>query len=116
LAVRLADIRGEALVVVGIPRGGVAAEVAGALGAPLDVVVVRKIGAPGRPEYAIGALAEGDVSVISDEAVRGVDWARSTSTWWWRVLGASTPVQVSSGARRTMQNRCARIAASSARP
>jgi hypothetical protein len=74
LAVRLADIRGEALVVVGIPRGGVAvaAEVAGALGAPLDVVVVRKIGAPGKPEYAIGALAEGDVSVISDEAVRGV--------------------------------------------
>ena len=74
LAARLADIRGEDLVVVGIPRGGVAvaAEVAGALGAPLDVVVVRKIGAPGKPEYAIGALAEGDVSVISHEAVRGV--------------------------------------------
>ena len=74
LAARLADIRGEDLVVVAIPRGGVAvaAEVARALGAPLDVVVVRKIGAPGKPEYAIGALAEGDVSVISDEAVRGV--------------------------------------------
>jgi predicted phosphoribosyltransferase/dienelactone hydrolase len=54
-------------VVVGIPRGGVpvAAEVARALDAPLDVTVVRKIGAPQTPEYAIGALAEGGVHVLS---------------------------------------------------
>jgi putative phosphoribosyl transferase len=47
--------------VLGIPRGGVivAAEVADALGAPLDVVVTRKIGAPGNPELAVGAIAPG---------------------------------------------------------
>jgi predicted phosphoribosyltransferase len=72
LAVPLERLRDERPVVVGIPRGGVpvAAEVARALGAPLDVTVVRKIGAPQNPEYAIGALAEGGVCVLSDEAVR----------------------------------------------
>ena len=50
----------------------VAAEVARSLGAPLDVVVVRKVGAPENPEYGIGALAEGGVSLISDEAVRAL--------------------------------------------
>jgi putative phosphoribosyl transferase len=60
--------------VVGIPRGGVpvAAEVARALDAPLDVAVVRKIGAPQNPEYAIGALAEGGVHVLSEDAVRAL--------------------------------------------
>lgn len=53
-------------VVLALPRGGVkvAAEVARVLAAPLDVVVVRKIGHPSWPELAIGALAEGDVSVV----------------------------------------------------
>jgi putative phosphoribosyl transferase len=50
----------------------VAAEVASALGAPLDVVVVRKIGAPLNPEYGIGALAEGGVGVLDREAVRAL--------------------------------------------
>ncbi len=65
---------GERPIVVGIARGGlpVAAEVARALGAPLDVVVVRKIGAPGNPEYGIGALAEGGVEVVSEGAVRAL--------------------------------------------
>jgi len=59
-------------VVLGLARGGVpvAYEVAQALGAPLDVLVVRKIGAPGNPEYGIGAIAEGDVAVFNQEAVR----------------------------------------------
>ncbi|MGA2165773.1 MAG: phosphoribosyltransferase family protein [Solirubrobacteraceae bacterium] len=72
LAALLSALRREHPVVVGIPRGGVpvAAEVARALMAPLDVVLVRKIGAPGNPEYAIGALAEGDVLVIDKESVR----------------------------------------------
>lgn len=58
-------------VVVAIPRGGVpvAAEVARALSAPLDIVVVRKLGAPGNPEYAIGALAEGRASYVDRQAV-----------------------------------------------
>ena len=51
------------LVVLGLPRGGVpvAFEVARALGAPLDVLVVRKIGMPGQPELAIGAIASGNI-------------------------------------------------------
>lgn len=53
----------EDVVVLGLPRGGVtvAAEVADVLGAPLDVLVVRKIGVPGQPELAMGALAGGTV-------------------------------------------------------
>lgn len=74
LATRLERFRDEQPVIIGIPRGGVpvAAEVARALGAPLDVAVVRKIGAPQNPEYAIGALAEGGVRVLSDETARAI--------------------------------------------
>jgi predicted phosphoribosyltransferase/dienelactone hydrolase len=74
LAALLGDFGRENPVVVGVPRGGipVAAEVASALAAPLDVVVVRKIGAPANPEYAIGAVAEGHVSVVSREVVRAL--------------------------------------------
>ncbi len=54
-------------VVLGLPRGGVivAAEVARMLDAPMDVIVVRKLGAPGQPELAIGAIGEGDVRVMN---------------------------------------------------
>ena len=57
--------------VLGIPRGGVvvAAPVARALGAPLDVVIPRKMGAPGNPELAIGAVAPG-IIVLHERAVR----------------------------------------------
>ncbi|MGP8124896.1 MAG: phosphoribosyltransferase [Nitrososphaerales archaeon] len=64
LAAALTEFKGRDLVVLGIPRGGVvvADEVAKALGAPLDIVVTRKIEAPGEPEYALGAVTqEGDV-------------------------------------------------------
>lgn len=56
--------------VLGLPRGGVpvALEVAHALKAPLDVMVVRKLGVPGHEEFAMGAIASGDVSVL-DEAL-----------------------------------------------
>jgi len=58
-------------VVFGLPRGGVvvAARVASRLGAPLDVIVARKVGAPGRPELGIGAVAEGGVVVLDDTSV-----------------------------------------------
>ena len=58
LAERLGDRRLEDPVVFGLPRGGVvvAAEVAEALRSPLDVLVVRKLGAPHQPELAIGAV------------------------------------------------------------
>lgn len=60
--------------VVGLPRGGVpvAAEVAAALKAPLDVCVVRKLGAPGQPELAIGAIAEGGVRVLNKDLIRDI--------------------------------------------
>lgn len=66
LAKALSHLKGKDLVVLGIPRGGiiVANEVAAALGAPLDVVITRKIEAPGEPEYALGAVTqEGDVII-----------------------------------------------------
>lgn len=58
-------------VVLGLPRGGVpvAAEIAGVLRAPLDVLVVRKLGHPGQPELGLGALGEGGVRVINDRLV-----------------------------------------------
>jgi len=72
LAARLHSLAIEDPVVFGLARGGVpvAYEVAQALGAPLDVLVARKIGAPGNPELGIGAVAEGDVRVLNPEAVR----------------------------------------------
>jgi putative phosphoribosyl transferase len=72
LGQRLQYLRGEDVVVLGLPRGGVqvAAEVAVALGAPLDVVVVRKLGVPGQPELAMGAIGEGGVRVLVPETVR----------------------------------------------
>jgi predicted phosphoribosyltransferase len=59
------------VVVLALPRGGVpvAAEVARALGAPLDVLLVRKLGVPGHEEYAMGALAPGGVRILNDEVV-----------------------------------------------
>jgi predicted phosphoribosyltransferase len=61
LAERVRALRLESPVVYALPRGGVpvAAEIATALGAPLDLVLVRKIGAPGQPELGIGAVVEG---------------------------------------------------------
>lgn len=66
LASELSRFAGQETVVVGLARGGVpvAGEVARALAAPLDALVVRKIGAPFQPELGIGALAEGGVQVI----------------------------------------------------
>jgi putative phosphoribosyl transferase len=59
------------LVVLALPRGGVPVgyEVAGALGAPLDVFVVRKLGFPGQAELAIGAIASGDVQVLNEDVL-----------------------------------------------
>jgi predicted phosphoribosyltransferase len=73
LASRLADYRGRSdVVVLALPRGGVpvAFEIAEALDAPLDIFVVRKLGMPGHPEFAIGAIASGGVRVLSDDVIR----------------------------------------------
>jgi putative phosphoribosyl transferase len=67
LGERLRPLAGADVAVVGLPRGGipVAYEVARALDAPLDVLVVRKIGSPGHPELGMGAVAEGGVRVLN---------------------------------------------------
>ncbi len=76
LAERLRELRRDGglpdpVIVLGLPRGGVpvAAEIARALGAPLDVLVARKIGAPAEPEFAIGALAGDDPPFFDLSAV-----------------------------------------------
>lgn len=69
LAQLLQEYKGcDDVVLLGIPRGGVevGAKVAAALGLPLDVVVVRKIGAPGQPEYAVAAVDEDGGLLIGD--------------------------------------------------
>jgi predicted phosphoribosyltransferase len=71
LAAKLADLADRDLVVLGVPRGGVevAAVIADAIGAPLDVVIPRKVGAPGNPELGIGAVAE-EVEVLDQRLIR----------------------------------------------
>lgn len=72
LARSLQHLRGPDTVVLGLPRGGVpvAYEVASALDAPLDVIVVRKLGVPFQPELAMGAVGEEGVLVLNPEVVR----------------------------------------------
>jgi putative phosphoribosyl transferase len=72
LAARLGHLRGEPVVVLGLPRGGVpvAYEVATALGAQLDVIVVRKLGVPFQPELGMGAIGEDGARIINEEVVR----------------------------------------------
>lgn len=69
LAAKLEKYRNTKPLILGMPRGGVvvAYEIAKALHALLDVIVARKIGAPGQPEFAVGAIAPGDVVVWNDE-------------------------------------------------
>lgn len=71
LASALADRDWHRPLVLGLPRGGVpvAAPIAVALGAGLDALIVRKVGAPGRPELALGAIAEGVEDVVWGESV-----------------------------------------------
>jgi putative phosphoribosyl transferase len=71
LAALLVHLRGDPVVVLGLPRGGVpvAHEVALALDAPLDVVIVRKLGVPAQPELGMGAVGEDGVLVINREVV-----------------------------------------------
>lgn len=71
LGARLGHLRGEDIVVLGLPRGGVpvAAEVARLLGAPLDVILVRKLGVPVQPELGMGAIGEGGARVINRDVV-----------------------------------------------
>jgi putative phosphoribosyl transferase len=78
LSGHLGHLRAESPLVLGLPRGGVpvAAEIAAELGAPLDIVLVRKIGAPRRPELAVGAIGEDGVTVRNEAVLAelGLSW------------------------------------------
>jgi predicted phosphoribosyltransferase len=78
LAARLHDYAASNPIVLALPRGGipVAYEVARALGAPLDVFIVRKLGVPGHEEFALGAIASGDVVVLNPELVNQLGLSR----------------------------------------
>lgn len=83
LAQRLRGHVDASALVLGLPRGGVpvAAEIAHALGIPLDVMVVRKLGVPGHEEFAMGAIASGGVQVLDKPLIQrlGVDARRLES-------------------------------------
>jgi putative phosphoribosyl transferase len=78
LAEEVARLRLDTPVVVALPRGGVpvAYEVAARLGAPLDIALVRKLGAPGRPELGIGALAEDGTAIVEQATVTALGVGR----------------------------------------
>ncbi|HET9093431.1 MAG TPA: phosphoribosyltransferase family protein, partial [Acidimicrobiales bacterium] len=80
LAAALAGLRGEDVVVLGLPRGGipVAFEVARGLDAPLDALVVRKLGVPFEPELGMGAVGEGGVTVVNETVVQGAGVSEET--------------------------------------
>ena len=98
LARLLTHLQGDDVVVVGLPRGGVpvAAEVARELRAPLDVIVVRKLGVPVQPELAMGAIGEGGAEVVNYDVVRA---AHVTA----RELAAVEAEQRDELARRSMR-------------
>ena len=77
LAEKLAHYRGQNAVVLALPRGGVVAgrEIAQALGLPLDIAVVRKIGHPLSPEYAIGAVDDTGAIILNDAETESVSQA-----------------------------------------
>jgi adenine/guanine phosphoribosyltransferase-like PRPP-binding protein len=78
LAARLLPFAGERPIVIALPRGGVpvAVEVARALDAPLDILAVRKLGAPANPEYGVGAITEDGTAVLNTETARRVGMTR----------------------------------------
>ena len=80
LAAKLAALADERPVVVALPRGGVpvAFEVARALEAPLDILLVRKLGAPANPEFAVGAIAEDGTQVVNIAVARRIGMSPQT--------------------------------------
>ena len=89
LASRLTNYAGrDDVIVLALPRGGVpvAYEVASALGVPMDIFLVRKLGTPGHRELAMGAIASGGVRVLNEDVVRqylapGTGYFEPTPQW-----------------------------------
>lgn len=97
LSALLELVRVDRPIVLGIPRGGVpvAAEIARALRAPLDVLVVRKLGVPGYAEFGFGAIGEGEVRVIDADVVARIG------------LDPATIERVTQGEREDLERRVA---------
>ena len=95
LAQKLEAYRGKDAVVFALPRGGVIPgyEIAKVLGVPLDIIAVRKIGYPGNPEYAIGAIDGHGTTVLNETETAAVD-----KTW----LAAEAGRQQQEAERRSM--------------
>ena len=86
LADRLGDLAGRPdVIVLGLVRGGVpvARVIAERLGAPLDVLVVRKLGVPWAPEVAYGALGPGGVQVLNEMVAGRIGEDERAGRWWW---------------------------------
>jgi putative phosphoribosyl transferase len=84
LAMRLKEYANQPdLLVLGLPRGGVpvAFEVARELKAPLDIFLVRKLGVPGHEELAMGAIASGNIRILNDMVVNGLNINNETVNW-----------------------------------
>ena len=79
LAAQLSSLADERPVIIALPRGGVpvGAEVAASLGAPLEILAVRKLGAPGNPELAIGAVAEDGTGVLDQRSAEQLGMTHS---------------------------------------
>lgn len=114
LAQRLEHLRPDGALVLALPRGGVPVgfEIARSLAAELDVLLVRKLGAPGHPEYAIGAIVDGDQPqmVLTPEAA---DILKSSPGWLERErdrqlaeLGRRRQAYVGSRAQSAIEGRC----------
>jgi len=103
LGERLLPYRAEHPVVVALPRGGVpvAFEIAQRLAAPLDILIVRKVGAPGNPEYGLGAVAEGGIRFLDEPRIRAAGHTV-------RDLGATIAREVAEVDRRARQFRAGR--------
>lgn len=99
LGVETAKVGLDRPIVLGLPRGGVpvAAEVAAALDAPLDVIVVRKLGVPGHSELAMGAVGENGVVVLNDDVVE------------YEAIDERAMVEVESRERSELDRRLARV-------
>jgi putative phosphoribosyl transferase len=100
LAARLRPYRNENPVVLALPRGGVpvAFEIATRLGAPLDLLIVRKVGAPGNPEYGLGAVVEGGTRFLDEPRIRAAGYTV-------RQLGPTIAREVAEVERRAREYR-----------
>jgi putative phosphoribosyl transferase len=100
LAARLRSYRDQDPVVLALPRGGVpvAFEIATRLGAPLDLLIVRKVGAPGNPEYGLGAVVEGGTRFLDEPRIRAAGYSV-------RELGPTIAREVAEVERRAREYR-----------